>query len=363
MNPLKQLLAFGQSFWYDNMRRKLLHDGTIAQLISDDGLRGITSNPAIFQKAIGESDDYDAEIGPLAKQSAEINTIYEMLAIGDIQMACDLFTDLYHSSNRLDGYVSLEVSPYLAQDTEGTIVEARRLHKAVARPNLMIKVPATSAGIPAIEQLISEGINVNVTLMFNMAHYNAVAHAYIDGLSRFSAEGGDPAQVASVASFFVSRVDGAVDKMVNERGRADLAGKTAIANCQLVYQKYKQLFHGTPFRALSAQGAMPQRLLWASTSTKNRAYPDTIYVDQLIGPETVNTMPPNTVDAFRDHGTLANRLEQNVDSAYRLFDEIARLGINLDAITEQLQVEGVNAFSHSFDTLSATIANKLAAKS
>ena len=361
MNPLVELHAYGQSFWYDNIRRKFLQDGTLKGLIDNDGLRGMTSNPAIFEKAIGHSDDYDAQIQELVAEDADVTEIYEALAIADIQAACDLFTDLYAESSGGDGFVSLEVSPHLARDTEGTVAEARRLFAEVNRPNLMIKVPATPAGIPAIEQLISEGINVNITLMFSMAHYEAVAKAYIDGLAKLLANGGDPSKVASVASFFVSRVDSAVDKQLealNDPAAEALIGKTAIANSKVVYQRFKNIFHGEAFAQLQDAGAARQRLLWASTSTKNPSFPDTLYIDTLIGPETVNTIPPATVDAFRDHGTAENTLETTVDEAQLTLDNLAELGVNLDDITEKLQEDGVDAFIKSFDVLMDTIATK-----
>ncbi|HRQ37446.1 MAG TPA: transaldolase [Chloroflexota bacterium] len=361
MNPLVELHAYGQSFWYDNIRRQFLQDGTLQKLIAQDGLRGMTSNPSIFEKAIGHSDDYDAQIRELVAQGADVDAIYEALVLADIQAACDLFADLYAESDGDDGFVSLEVSPHLARDTVGTVSEARRLFTAVNRPNLMIKVPATAEGIPAVEALIGSGINVNITLMFNMAHYEAVAQAYINGLQRLLADGGDPRKVASVASFFVSRVDTAVDKKLAElddTAAQALMGQTAVANSKVVYQRFKEIFHGPAFQELQAAGAARQRLLWASTSTKNPAYADTLYVDQLIGPETVNTMPPGTIEAFRDHGRLANTLEQEVDKAWELLDNLAELHINLDDITEQLQIEGVIAFEKAFDALLDTIAAK-----
>lgn len=360
-NPLVELQAYGQSFWYDNIRRKFLHDGSLQALIDNDGLRGMTSNPSIFEKAIGSSDDYDAQMREMVAAGADTLTIYEALALADIQTACDVFANLYAATAGADGYVSLEVSPYLARDTGGTVEEARRLFTAVNRPNVMIKVPATPEGIPAIQQLIGDGINVNITLMFNMNHYEAVAEAYIKGLQQLVANGGDPQKVASVASFFVSRVDSAVDdklKALNDPAAEALLGQAAIANCRVVYQRFKEIFHGEAFTALQQAGASRQRLLWASTSTKDPSYPDTLYIDELIGPETVNTMPPNTIDAFRDHGTLANTLDQNVDAAYAILDHLAELHINLDEITEKLQVDGVVAFAKSFDTLLAAIATK-----
>jgi transaldolase len=361
MNPLIELYAYGQSFWYDNIRRKFLHDGTLQGLIDEDGLRGMTSNPSIVEKAIAGSDDYDAQMRELVTQGVDTVGIYEAMALADIRMACDLFANLYEESKGGDGYVSLEVSPHLARDTAGTVADARRLFTAVDRPNLMIKVPATEEGIPAIRQLISEGINVNVTLMFSMKHYEAVAQAYIDGLTQLLENGGDPEKVASVASFFVSRVDTAVDKKLaelNDPAAEALKGKVAVANSKVVYKRFKDIFHGEAFARLQSAGAGRQRLLWASTSTKNPDYPDTLYIDELIGPETVNTMPPKTIDAFRDHGRLANMLEKDIDEAQLVLDNLAELSINLDEITAQLQEDGVEAFAKSFDSLINTISTK-----
>jgi transaldolase len=363
MNPLVELHAYGQSFWYDNIRRKYLHDGSLQRLITQDGLRGMTSNPSIFKQAIAGSDDYDAQMAELVAAGAATLAIYEALALADIQAACDLFADLYAASDGGDGYVSLEVSPHLAHDTEGTIAEARRLFTAVNRPNVMIKVPATPEGIPAVRTLIGAGVNVNITLMFSSAHYEAVAQAYMDGLTQFVAQGGDPARVASVASFFVSRVDTAVDAQLaqlNEPAAVAIMGQAAIANSKVVYQRFKALFQGpaAPFADLAAAGARCQRLLWASTSAKNPDYPDTIYVDNLIGPDTVNTMPPQTIDAFRDHGQVANTLEADVDAAYQTFANLGKLGIDMQAVTEQLQRDGVTAFADAFDDLLAAIAAK-----
>ena len=361
INPLVELHAYGQSFWYDNIRRKFLHDGTLDKLLNEDGLRGMTSNPAIFANAIGGSDDYDAQMRELAAAGADANEIYEQLALADIRAACDIFNALYESSEGGDGYVSLEVSPDLAHDTNGTVSEAIRLHAEVDRPNLMIKVPATAAGIPAITELIGRGINVNITLMFNMAHYEAVAQAYVDGLRKLQASGGDPSKIASVASFFVSRVDSAVDKRLSELddpAAEALMGKTAVANAKVVYKRFKQIFHGEAFADLQAAGAARQRLLWASTSTKNPAYPETMYIDELIGPETVNTMPPKTIDAFRRNGTVANRLDEDVEGAEMVLDNLEELGVDLDDITEALQVAGVDSFAKAFESLMDTIETK-----
>jgi transaldolase/transaldolase/glucose-6-phosphate isomerase len=368
MNPLVELHAYGQSFWYDNIQRKFLTDGAIQAMIDNDGLRGMTSNPTIFEGAIVRSDDYDDQIAEVASYGAGIEDIYEALALADIQAACDLFTPLYEASAGGDGFVSLEVSPHLAHDTDGTVRDARRLHRAVGRPNVMIKVPATPEGIPAIRQLIGEGINVNVTLMFNMAHYEAVAKAYIDGLRTWLESGGDPPErnfrpPASVASFFVSRVDTIVDKhlaALDDPAAMALMGKTAVANSRIVYQRYKEIFkdRAGEFADLADAGAPVQRLLWASTSTKNPAYLDTLYVDELIGPETVSTMPPATIDAFRDHGKVGYTLEKDLDEVQMVFDHLAELNVDVNALTEQLQVDGVTAFAKSFDSLLEAIAAK-----
>lgn len=362
MNPLVQLHSHGQSFWYDNMRRQYLFDGTLYNIIVQDGARGVTSNPSIFQKAIGNSDDYDGQIEQQVKAGSDVKTTYEALAIRDIQIACDMFTNLYEESEKGDGYVSLEVSPYLANDTDGTVEEARRLFAAVNRPNLMIKIPATPEGIPAIKQVISDGINVNVTLMFNMDHYEAVANAYIEGLEAYVAGGGNPATVASVASFFISRVDARLDPQLKAIGdeASDLLGKIAIANGKVVYKRYNELFHGERFAQLRAINANPQRVLWASTGTKDPTYSNTLYVDTLIGPETVNTMPPKTIDAFRETGTAASTLGDNIDAAEAALVKLAALGISLKDETEALQDAGVAAFAKSFDTLMETLEAKMA---
>lgn len=354
MNPLLELHSYGQSFWYDNIRRSLLLDGTIASLIDQDGLRGMTSNPSIFEKAIGSAGDYDGQIRELAAAGLDTKAIYEELAVSDIASACDLFADLYDASDGRDGYVSLEVSPHLANDEEATVSEAKRLSAAVGRPNVMIKVPATEAGVRALRRLIGSGININVTLMFSMKHYQAVAEAYIAGLTDYRQGGGEPKQIASVASFFVSRVDTAVDKLLAQRddGRArDLLGRTAVANSKVVYQQYKSLFQGQKFQSLRQTGGRAQRLLWASTSTKNPAYPDTLYVDELIGPDTVNTMPPATIDAFRDHGQPDSTLEKDLDQAYWVLETVAEMGVDLEDVTDDLQLQGLAAFSASYDQL------------
>ena len=362
MNPLIKLQEHGQSFWYDNIRRVFLEDGTIKRMIDDDGLRGMTSNPSIFEKAVGQGEDYDEQIKQCVSEGLGLLEVYEAIVVEDIRSACDLFKGVYEESKGVDGYVSLEVSPDLAHDQETTISEAKRLSTAVDRPNLMIKVPATPAGIVAVEHLIADGININVTLMFNMAHYRGVANAYINGLSKLARNGGDPSQVASVASFFVSRVDTDVDQILSAIGSeeaAELLGKTAVANSKIVYAKYKEIFQGKRFDPLRSQGAKVQRLLWASTSTKNPEYPDTIYVDELIGPDTVNTMPPDTIDAFRDHGKVENTLEKRLEDSEDVMRRITDLGINLMEVTELLQEKGVAAFAVSYNQLLSAILAKM----
>jgi len=350
MTKIHDLLQHGQSIWIDYIRRQYIQDGGMQQAI-DDGVRGVTSNPAIFEKAIAGSDDYDEDIQKMVAEGKSTDEIYETLAIADIQAAADLFRTVYDSSDGVDGYVSLEVSPTLARDTNGTIEEARRLFAAVDRPNVMIKVPATPAGIPAIETLIGEGINVNVTLMFSMKHYEDVANAYITGLEKFKAANGDLSKVASVASFFVSRVDSRLDPMLEEKGAPELMGKVAIANSKVVYQRFQEIFNSERWNALAEEGARVQRPLWASTSTKNPEYPDTLYVDSLIGEHTVDTTPPDTLEAFLDHGTVAATVADDLDEAIATLEKLADLGIDLSVETEALQDEGVVKFEKPFASM------------
>lgn len=376
MNPLVQLQQFGQSIWYDNIERRLLTggaEGGLGRMIAEDGVLGLTSNPSIFEKAIGSSADYDAEIGRLAAQGRSVEHIYETLAIADIRQACDLLLPVYERTNGLNGYASLEVSPYLAHQTEETIAEGRRLHAAVDRVNVMIKVPGTPAGIPAIEELIGSGININVTLLFAQSAYEQAARAYIRGLERFAANGGDLSKVASVASFFVSRIDGNADKRIaaliaasdapeEQAALHSLLGKTAVANSKLAYARFSEIFAEPRFQTLRNQGARVQRMLWASTSTKNPAFPDTMYVDPLIGPDTVNTVPQVTLDAYRDHGSPTGvTVTEGLDEAQAHFEALAAAGVSIDDITAELLEQGVAAFSASFDTLMTTIAEKRAA--
>lgn len=358
-NPLQSLFTQGQSVWLDFIRRSLMQSGELSKMIADDGLRGMTSNPTIFQKAISGSNDYDEALCKLLDSFPRASThdFYEHLAIGDVQRALDIFLPLYQESKGGDGFVSLEVSPHLAHDTQGTIAEAKRLWQTVDRPNLMIKVPATPAGIPAIEELLAANIHVNVTLMFSLAHYEAVAQAYLRGIARSSKKD----RVASVASFFVSRVDSVVDAALDKIGTAEakaMRGMTAIANCKAVYARFREIFYGEPFRQLRAQGAQVQRVLWASTSTKNPAYSDVLYVEGLIGPDTVNTVPPETIKAFRDHGTVRPTIEHGLAEAKKHLETLARLGIDLQEVTEKLQEDGVKAFANSFRELMAALEQK-----
>ena len=359
MTRLNELNQAGQSVWLDYIRRAYIASGEL-QAIIEAGVTGITSNPSIFEKAIAGSSDYDADIQRLVMTGRGTIGIYEALALDDIGRAADLLRPVYERTAGRDGYVSLEVSPELAHDTAGTIADARRLFAALGRPNVMIKVPATPAGIPAFQTLISEGINVNVTLMFSLAHYEAVAEAYLRGLEARAAAGGDLSRVASVASFFVSRVDSAVDKALAAAGNQQLPGKIAVANAKITYQRFQAIFTGPRWQKLAQAGAQPQRVLWASTSTKNPAYSDTLYVDELIGPHTVNTMPLNTVDAFLDHGTVAETLTAGLDEAQAQLAQLAELGIDLAAITEQLQVAGVDAFATAFRGMLDSVARKRA---
>ncbi len=357
MTKLHELANLGQAIWIDYIRRSFITSGDLQALI-DEGVRGVTSNPSIFEKAIAGSSDYDPDLHRLVDEGRSVEEIYEALTQDDIRQAADLLRPVYDATDGRDGYVSLEVSPTLANDTAGTIAEARRLFAALDRPNVMIKVPATLEGIPAIETLIREGINVNVTLMFSLAHYDVVAEAYIAGLEKLAAAGGDLSRVASVASFFVSRVDRVVDPELKAVGNTKLQGKIAVANARLAYARFRETFGGKRWERLAAQGARVQRPLWASTSTKNPLYSDTLYVDNLIGPDTVNTVPPHTLNTFRDHGTVALTLDQGVAEARAQVARLAELGIDLDAITQKLQDDGVAAFSKSFETLMASIAEK-----
>ncbi len=368
-NPLNQLERHGQSFWLDSISRELMSSGRLRKLIEEDGLKGMTSNPAIFEKAIAGSTDYDADIERLAAANRTALEIYETLAISDIREAADHLAVVYEATGGADGFVSLEVSPELADDTEGTIEEARRLWKAVDRPNVMIKVPATEAGVPAVRQLIGEGLNINVTLMFSRAVYEAVADAYISGLEDRLAAGGDISGIASVSSFFISRIDTLVDALLAERAERtgdpgqrtailELIGKTAIANGKTTYQQYKTIYASPRWSALAERGARKQRLLWASTSTKNPEYRDVLYVEELIGKNTINTLPDETLVAFRDHGRLADTLEADIDEAWSIMAGVENVGISMDRVSEQLVEEGVRKFVDPFVKLIEAIERK-----
>jgi transaldolase / glucose-6-phosphate isomerase len=362
-NPLKDLLKYGQSVWFDYIRRDLLTSGDLKRLINEDGLRGMTSNPSIFEKAIADSTLYSDILQSLrSRTDLDAKGRYEILAIRDIQDATDIFRPVYQDSKRRDGYVSLEVSPFLARDTQGTLAEARRLWKTVSRENVMIKVPGTAEGIPAFQQLISEGININVTLLFSQEVYKQVAEAYIAGLEQLAARGGDVSKMASVASFFISRIDNSIDAIVAERLKASkdpreqeqlksLLGKVAVANGKETYVLYQKIFSGDRWKALATKGAQTQRVLWASTSTKNPHYSDVLYVQELIGPDTVNTIPPATFNAFRDHGHPRASLTENVEDANRTMQTAAKLGISMKEVTDKLTDDGVRLFAEAFDKL------------
>jgi transaldolase/glucose-6-phosphate isomerase len=366
-NPVKELLNYGQSMWLDYIRRDLITSGKLKTMIEEDGLRGMTSNPSIFEKAIAESSLYDDMLQSLASRSdLDATGRFELIAIRDIQGAADALRPVYDESKSRDGYVSLEVSPLLAMKTQETIEEARRLWKAVNRPNVMIKVPGTAEGLPAIRQLIGEGINVNVTLLFAQEVYEKVAEAHIAGLEDLAKRGGNLKTTAGVASFFISRIDSLVDSMINDKLKAttdaqqqallkSVLGKVAIANGKLTYLRYQRLFSGPRWQTLAAQGAQTQRVLWASTSTKNPAYRDVMYVEELIGPDTVNTMPPATIDAFRDHGKLRNSLTEDVAGAQNVMDNLARTGISIKDVTTKLTDDGVKLFADAFHKLLAAV--------
>ena len=366
-NPLVQLGTLGQSIWLDYIRRDLIASGGLRRLIGENGLRGMTSNPAIFEKAIADSHDYDEDVRAMALKGKGAKEIYEALSQRDVQSAADEFRPLYDRTDGKDGYVSLEVNPHLAYDPNGTMQEARRLWGALNRPNVFIKVPATVEGLPAIQQLVSEGINVNVTLLFGLPRYRQVAEAYLGGIEARTTQGKAVKQVASVASFFVSRIDALVDPLLEpilaQGGKeADFAkkarGQVAIASAKMAYQIYTEIFGGDRFGKLAAQGARAQRLLWASTGTKNPDYSDVKYVEALIGPDTVNTAPLETLNAYRDHGEPKARLEQDVKGARRVLERLPELGISIAKMTRQLEDEGVEKFNQPFDKLMATLAQR-----
>jgi transaldolase len=363
-NPLRKLETLGQSIWLDYIRRDLIVSGELRRLIEEDGLRGMTSNPSIFEKAIAGSHDYDEDIRAMALEGKDVKAIYEALSQRDVQSAADEFRPLYDKSEGKDGYVSLEVNPHLAHDTRGTIEEARRLWTALNRPNVFIKVPATEEGLPVIRHLISEGINVNVTLLFGIPRYRQVVEAYLAGVEARVSRAKPVKRVASVASFFVSRIDALVDPLLEKLmahggGNADVAkmlhGQVAVASAKAAYQIYKEVFGGDRFRTLAHEGALSQRLLWASTSTKNPEYSDVKYVESLIGPDTVDTAPVETIDDYRDHGEPKDRIEQEMATARWVLERLPELGIDIDRMTQQLEDEGVEKFGISFDKLMETL--------
>jgi transaldolase/glucose-6-phosphate isomerase len=366
-NPVKALLDYGQSMWLDYIRRDLITSGSLKKMIADDGLRGMTSNPSIFEKAIGDSSLYDDMLQKLAsRKDLDAKGRYELIAIRDIQDVADILRPIYDSSKFRDGYVSLEVSPLLANKTQETVGEARRLWKAVNRENVMIKVPGTPEGLPAIQQLIGEGININVTLLFAQEVYEKVAEAHIAGLEDLAKRGGNLNKIGGVASFFISRIDSLVDSMINDKLKSatdakqqeslkSLLGKVAIANGKMAYQSYQRLFSGPRWQALAAKGAQTQRVLWASTSTKNPAYRDVMYIEELIGPDTVNTIPPATIDAFRDHGKLRNSLTEDVPGAKSVMENLAKAGISIKEVTDKLTEDGVKLFADAFHKLLAAV--------
>jgi transaldolase / glucose-6-phosphate isomerase len=365
-NPLKGLLAYGQSPWMDYIRRDLLTSGGLQRYIDNDGLRGMTSNPAIFEKAITGSNLYGDILNSPDAKKLNANGLFEKIALRDVQDACDIFRPVYNESKRRDGYVSLEVSPFLGFDTKASLAEARRLWKAVDRPNVMIKIPGTPEGLPAIRQALEEGVNINITLLFAQSAYEQVAEAFLSALEARAAKGQDISHIASVASFFVSRIDTLVDSKIDEKLKSpkdagqnalleSVRGKVAIANARLTYKKYLELFGGPRWKALSAKGAQTQRLLWASTSTKNPKYRDVLYVEELIGADTVDTIPPATFDAFRDHGKLRPSLTENVEGAAKTMADLAKAGISMKEVTEKLVVDGVKLFADAFTTLLAAV--------
>jgi transaldolase len=349
---LQELSKLGQSVWIDYLSRRLVREGELAELMHEHAVVGVTSNPTIFQKAIAEGDAYDEQLREVLAEEDDAKEVFLKLAVKDVQDACDLLREVWDGGQGQDGYVSIEVDPNLASDTQATTDEAQRLHELVSRPNCFVKIPATEPGLGSIEEMIARGRNINVTLIFSLQRYVEVVEAYLRGLERLVEAGGDPAKVASVASFFVSRVDTEADRRLDEAGAPkELQGKLAIANAKLAYERYKELHSGERWEALAAKGARKQRCLWASTSTKNPAYRDVLYVEELIGPETVNTMPEETIDAFEDHGEVALTLERGVDEAHRVFDQIAQAGVDYDDVVATLEREGVQKFADSFAEL------------
>jgi transaldolase len=369
-NRIKQLLDLGQSVWQDDISREMLRNGEIQRRI-DEGVRGLTSNPTIFEKAIAGGTAYDDQVARLLREGRDAAAIFEALSVADIQQACDLFRPIYDASDGHDGFVSIEVTPGAARDADRTRREAKRLWDEVGRPNLLVKIPGTAEGAPVIEEMLTAGININITLLFSIAAYERVAHAYVNALKARRAAGKPVARIASVASFFVSRVDTLVDKLLDQKiagasSDADkaklqsLKGKAAIANAKLAYLRFQEIFSGDDWEALAAAGAAVQRPLWASTSVKNPAYPDVLYVDNLIGPETINTMPRPTIEAFLDHGVVARTVDRDLDAARQTMADLAAAGIDITAVTDQLEEEGIAAFAKSYDSLLTGVESKRA---
>ncbi|MUL35969.1 transaldolase [Gloeocapsopsis dulcis] len=372
-NHLIEIKEYGQSIWMDNLTRDMIQSGELKQLIENGGVCGITSNPAIFEKAIKGNAIYDADIEAGIKAELPTYQIYESLIFDDIRHACDILRPVYEASNRLDGYVSIEVPPTIADDTEATIKEAKRYYQEIGRENVMIKIPGTKAGLPAVEQVIAEGINVNVTLLFSVESYVETAWAYIRGLEKRVSEGKDISNIASVASFFLSRIDSNIDQRIDEklaRGIDDISlqakleavkGKVAIANAKIAYQKYKEIFGSDRWKALAEKGGKIQRLLWASTSTKDPKYSDVMYVDELIGPDTVNTLPPNTIEACADHCNVDNRIETDIEEAYKLIENLKDpdINININEVMDELIVEGIDKFVKPFESLMQSLEEKV----
>ncbi|OKH31790.1 transaldolase [[Phormidium ambiguum] IAM M-71] len=372
-NHILEIAQYGQSIWMDNLTRDLIESGELKKMIETRGIKGITSNPAIFEKAIAGNQIYDADIEKGIREGLPTYKIYESLIFDDIRHACDIFRSVYESSNGLDGYISIEVPPTIAHDTEATINEARRYYQEIGRENVMIKIPGTSAGLPAVEQVIADGINVNVTLLFSVDSYLNSAWAYIKGLEKRAAEGKDISKIASVASFFLSRIDSNIDSRIDKKLKAgaeninveaklrDVKGKVAIANAKIAYQKYKEIIESDRWQALAAKGAKVQRLLWASTSTKDPNYSDVMYVDELIGPDTVNTLPPNTIEACADHCDVENRVESKVEEAYSLIESLKDPDIDIDInqVMDELLTEGIEKFVQPFQSLMDSLETKV----
>lgn len=368
-NRWHEIEQYGQSLWYDNMARKFIASGALKKMIADVGLKGVTSNPSIFEKSISTGDEYDSDIQSFIRGGKSTLEIYDLLTTEDIRAAADVMREVYNDTAGVDGYVSIEVNPDLAHDTKSTVEAAKRLWKTVDRPNIMIKIPGTPAGIPAIREVLAEGINVNITLLFGIENYAQVAHAYIDALTERAKKGLSVENIASVASFFLSRVDTNVDKLLNEKIASDpanaakykeLLGKAAVANAKLAYEKFQEIFYGADFAELAMHGAKVQRCLWASVSTKNPDYRDVMYIEPLIGPETVTTVPDDTIAAFADHGESANTLAFDMEGAHAIVDKLAAIGIDTEKVAEELQIDGVKKFEDAFRNLTANLEKKRA---